>query len=100
MTEQLLHLIEKRDKDNPIQSREIEKAVQVSGSEVRSIIHELRLSGHPIASDSNGYYMAGNEDELGHTIAQLKSRGNKIFQVANVLEKCFKNEPQLQLFQG
>ncbi len=100
MTEQVLHLIEKRNKDNPIQSKVIEKTLFLAGSEIRGIIHELRLSGHPIASDSNGYYMAESIEELDHTIAQLKSRGNKIFEVARKLENCFNEQPQLQLFQG
>jgi len=55
------------------------------------------MSHYPIAGESDGYFMARNKSELGHTIASLKSRGSKIFEVADALEECFNEVEQLEL---
>lgn len=97
MTETILRIISEHTTDEPIKSRQIELRTQLSGAEIREIVHELRLSKHPIASDDRGYYMARSEQELEHTKAQLRSRGSKILEVARALDDCFASKEQLSL---
>ena len=97
MTETILRIISQHTVDNPIKSRQIEQRTTLTGSELRAILHELRLSKHPIAGESEGYFMARNEAELEHTIAQLMSRATKIIAVAKALEDCFASQEQLSL---
>jgi len=75
--------------NNPIKSKTLERLYGISGTTVREIVHYQRTKyRHPIASDANGYYMARNQDELQHTIAQLRSRVKRINEVATALENC------------
>ena len=97
MTETLLRIISEYDTDNRITSNVLGRKTSFCGKEVRTIIHELRMSHYPIAGESDGYFMARNKSELGHTIASLKSRGSKIFEVADALEECFNEVEQLKL---
>lgn len=97
MTETILNIISRHTAEEPIKSRVIEQRTQLSGSELRDIIHELRLSKHPIASDSEGYYIARSEQELQHTKAQLMSRATKIMEVVKALDKCFESQEQMSL---
>jgi len=99
MTETILRIIGEHNSDDRITSRTLEGKTSLCGADIRSIIHGLRLSHHPIAGEGDGYFMARDKFELGHTIASLRSRGSKIFEVANALEDCFKNE-ELNLWNG
>lgn len=97
MTETILNIISRHTIDNPIKSREIENKTSLAGAEIRCILHELRLSKHPIGSDGDGYFLARNEAELEHTKAQLMSRATKIIEVVKALDGCFANQEQLAL---
>ena len=97
MTETILRIISQHTIDNPIKSFEIELITGLTGAEIRCILHELRLSKHPIGSTADGYFMAINKAELEHTIAQLMSRATKIIAVAKALEECFASQEQLVL---
>lgn len=61
-----------------VSSRELERAFDIRGPDLRRIINRLRGEGHPICSFDYGYYYAETEEELQRTIRQLQSRIKKI----------------------
>lgn len=61
-----------------VTSRELERAFDIRGPDLRRIINRLRGEGHPICSFDYGYYYAETEEELQRTIRQLQSRIKKI----------------------
>lgn len=69
-----------------IKSGEISRKLGIEGSTIRALVNELRKDGVPIASDSDGYYIAEKPDELDHTIAQLNSRIHKMIQAREGLK--------------
>lgn len=56
-------------------------------SELRKIIHGLRLKGYPVCSDHNGYWL-GDEDDIRRTIRHMRSRMHKINDAVMALEWC------------
>ena len=62
--------------DNRITSRDLESITDLKGPEIRAEVNRLRTAGTPIASDSNGYYIATTQEELTATIRNLQSRRN------------------------
>ena len=62
-------------------SAQLERTLQISGNELRRLIHRLRSRGIPIASSRDGYYYAVTAGEVYTTIRQLR-------QMANGLEKA------------
>lgn len=65
--------------------------------QIREAVAELRKRGYPICSDSGraGYYY--NPDHIEHTIAELKSRAEELFETARALERGRKIEEVKQL---
>ena len=63
---------------NAVTSRELERAFQMRGAELRREVNALRGDGIPICSFENGYYYAATAEELQSTIRQLRSRIAKI----------------------
>ena len=63
---------------NAVTSRELERAFQMRGAELRREVNALRGDGIPICSFENGYYYAATAEELQRTIRQLRSRIKKI----------------------
>ena len=61
-----------------VSSRELERAFDIRGPDLRRIINRLRGEGIPICSFDYGYYYAETEEELQRTIRQLQSRIKKI----------------------
>lgn len=59
---------------DPVKSRVIEKALGLTGSEVRGIISGLRIKIYPIGSGSNGYWWAVKPGELDSTITHIEGR--------------------------
>ncbi len=81
--------------DLPVKSKTLERRYGVGGATIREAIHHLRVvDKEPICSDSSGYWFPKNKFELGHTIAQLRSRVKKINEVANALEHYYITEGQ------
>ena len=70
---ELLKIINK-GKSNSITSHELCDYLEVKSNDVRIMVNTLRREGHPICSDSTGYYYAGNKKEIEATINQLQSR--------------------------
>ena len=53
-------------------SAQMERALQVSGNELRRLIHRLRKRCVPIASSRDGYFYAVAAGEVYTTIRQLR----------------------------
>ena len=53
-------------------SVQLERALQISGNELRRLIHRLRKRGIPVASSRDGYFYAVTAGEVYSTIRQLK----------------------------
>lgn len=90
MTRDVVGLIPKGE-TNRITSGEIGKLTNLKGSDIRRIINESRSKFIPIASDSNGYFIATEPEELNHTIAQLNSRIHKMIVAREGLKKAQRN---------
>lgn len=97
MKTEILAKIKLHTKENPIYSVQIEKYFDISGIQLREIIHELRLEGYPIGSGNDGYFYARDKSELIDTINNLLGREIKIREVRLALEKCFSKDNQLNL---
>ena len=57
-----------------ISSKELERILQVKGTEIRRLVNILRSESKPICSNAMGYFYAANQQELQETIGQLSSR--------------------------
>ena len=90
MTNYVVSLIPKGE-TNRITSGEIGTMTNLSGATIRKIVNESRSKFIPIASDSNGYFIATQPGELDHTIAQLNSRIHMMIKAREGLKKAQKN---------
>lgn len=75
-------------KQAAVTSRELEGIFRIRGPDLRRIINRLRGNGVPICSFDSGYYYAATEEELWHTIRQLRSRIKKIAYAERGLTKA------------
>ena len=87
MKADIIVLIPKGDA-NRITSSKISQLTNVKGSTMRQIVNDSRANFMPIASDSNGYFIAETPEELDHTIAQINSRIHKMIQAREGLKKA------------
>ena len=55
-----------------IGSKELQRALNLSGSDLRKYVSRLRRKKEPIASDQYGYYYAQTSGEVYSTIRYLK----------------------------
>ena len=53
-------------------SAEIERALRLSSTDLRKLVHRLRRQGVPIASSRDGYFYAATAGEVYATIRQLQ----------------------------
>ena len=83
--------------EKPIKSIKIQRTYNLKGSEVRQIIHQLRLDGVPICSGSDGYYYPRDRIEATHTINHLRSRAISLFDIVKAMEDHFNKEDQQSL---
>ena len=51
---------------------ELEKALGLSGTDLRKLVNRLRRQGIPIGSDRQGYFYAATAGEVYTTIRQLR----------------------------
>lgn len=79
--------INRCDETSPTTSTEIFAKFNITDQALRSIIHKLRLDGYPIASSPKGYWWAKTPDEIDPTIAHLRGRATKIYEIVRALEK-------------
>ena len=75
---------------NAVFSKEIEKRFKIKGSEVRTIVNDLRCQGVPICSSSKGYFYAASKDEIEKTLNHLNSRVGKITEARDGMENILK----------
>ncbi|KXS45392.1 MAG: hypothetical protein AWU54_409 [Candidatus Frackibacter sp. T328-2] len=73
---------------NAVTSKTLKQLYGVKGSAVRRIVHELRVDGLAVCSDSTGYFIAENERELDKAVNNLRSRMNSIKEAMEGLERC------------
>ena len=53
-----------KGKENAVSNAQLQEIMHVSRREVSKAIHELRASGQIIVSDTHGYYIPENSEEL------------------------------------
>lgn len=70
----------------PIYMLELSRFTYFSEREVRDIVQRLRLKGHEICGDDNGYWIAEKSEELSHTINRFKARIRTTAEVICALE--------------
>ena len=90
----------RHEKESPVNSGAIEKALKISGPSVRALVRYARLKGIKIASDDSGYWLARNAWEIQDTIKHLRERSAILAVLANCLERGEAGtiENQLSLF--
>ena len=57
---------------NAVKSPELERALRISGNELRCQVNRLRRKKVPICSGPEGYFYAGNAGEIYATIRSLE----------------------------
>ncbi|TCK89048.1 hypothetical protein EDC19_2462 [Natranaerovirga hydrolytica] len=60
--------------ENAVISKTLERALGISGKELRDLVNALRREGIPIASDQSGYFYAKTEAEVRLTIRHMRNR--------------------------
>ena len=73
----IMRRLQMRTVDNPIISKTLEVEFGLGGPALRAVIHALRETGHPICSNSKGYFIGSREDVLS-TIESLDQRARSI----------------------
>lgn len=73
---------------NEPQSRfELARRLRITERDFRRQVHNLRLAGHPVCTDSKGVgYWLGTVDECKRTAKQLKGRAYDLLKTAAILE--------------
>lgn len=64
--------------DNALLGYRLCSVFGLTSSLLRRNINELRVEGHPVCSDSNGYFYAACPEEIDITIAHLASRSREM----------------------
>ncbi len=72
-------------KERAIHSKELEDRFFLSGRSLRRVIGSLRRDGIAICSNENGYFYAGNQNEINDTIGRLTELAVKISNSRNGL---------------
>ena len=89
---------------NAVTSRELERAFELHGKELRDLINTLRRSGVPIASSGSGYFYTATEQEVRITIAHMTHRisgiAAAIHGLTQALEQFDKDQLRLSLGEG
>lgn len=57
---------------------ELERALGISGTDLRKLVNRLRRKGVPIGSDRSGYFYAITAGEVYSTIRQLRTMADGI----------------------
>ena len=68
-------------------SEEIERAIGLSGNELRKAVNRLRRRGIPIGSSRSGYFYAVTAGEVYSTIRQLQVMKNGLDAAIEGMEK-------------
>jgi hypothetical protein len=79
-----------KGEQNKITSAEISKLTNLSTPMIRRLVNTARANFVPIASDSEGYFIAETPEDLNHAIAHINSRIHKMIQAREGLKKAQK----------
>lgn len=74
-----------------ISSVELERALNLSGSDLRKLVNRLRRKGVPVASDRSGYFYAATAGEVYTTIRQLRQMVSGLEKAIAGLEAALEN---------
>lgn len=55
-----------------VSGAELERTLNISGTDLRKLVNRLRRKGIPIGSDRSGYFYAATAGEVYSTIRQLR----------------------------
>ncbi len=61
-----------RGRRRTVKSSELERALHLSGTDLRKLVNRLRRKGVPIGSSRDGYFYAATAGEVYATIRQLQ----------------------------
>ena len=73
--------------------KELERTLNLSGTELRKAVNRLRQKCEPIASDRNGYFYAQTAGEVYATIQNLKTMRAGLDAAIRGLEQALDNFP-------
>jgi len=79
--------ISKCSKYKPIVSKELERKFDISGSEIRDTIRDLRRKGEPIVGSHSGYYLATGTADIKELVADLESRISSMRETITAIKK-------------
>jgi biotin operon repressor len=69
-------------------ANQIQRALHLSGTDLRKLVHRLRRQGVPIASSRDGYFYAVTAGEVYDTIRQLQGMERGLTAAINGLERA------------
>lgn len=81
-------------KERAVSSSCLQKRLSISSRTIRKIVNQLRNDGVPICSDENGYYYAGDKEEVLNSIYQMTSRIREIARAKNGLVRSLDSFPE------
>lgn len=97
----LLEIIRGYTGDNRIKDHQIRNLIVIQdpderkpGHGLRRIVNSLRQNGHPICSDTRGYWYATTPEELSEFIESLRGRATKILEAVGGLSETLKEWEQ------
>lgn len=73
---------------NAISGRQLCEYFGLTGSLIRKLISKLRIEGHPVCSDGNGYFYASTVQEIDATIGHLSSRRKEMMHAEKGLRQA------------
>tara|TARA_Y100000310_G_scaffold124006_1_gene122752 strand:+ start:646 stop:960 length:315 start_codon:yes stop_codon:yes gene_type:complete len=94
----IIYEIQRRTKDNPIFSKELERLFGVSDVKIRDVVHKARtIDNIPICAGNTGYFMPRDMAEALRTIKSLRSRAKQNNEAAEGIEKHYTKNDQQEL---
>ncbi|MDB7941402.1 hypothetical protein LCR02_14915 [Flavonifractor plautii] len=87
---QLLEYLKKHclGQQNALGGEKLMKVFRISGTELRKLVHNLRVDGAPICSDRTGYFYSANAWEVIATIGHLRRMRDGVEKAIRSLERA------------
>lgn len=76
-----------RGEKNAIPARDLAELIHGEKRDVFKMVRQERVAGNPICSNSKGFFLAENNDELKRTIIRLYKQAKETKFVAETLQK-------------
>ena len=73
---------------NALGGEKLMKVFRISGTELRKLVHNLRVDGAPICSDRTGYFYSANAWEVIATIGHLRRMRDGVEKAIRSLERA------------